>query len=317
MFFSHKAPKLVWTENKQWINSKPLTPELLKGKIVLFDFWTYSCINCLRTLPALRQMWEKYHKKGLIIIGVHTPEFEFEKELMNVQNAVRTQNIEYPVLNDPERINWENYGNTYWPRAALLDEEGMLVMEHVGESGYDDIEEEIIKHLRRLHHLGPEARSVKEEERTSPAGLSKETYAGSARNTGLGSSRVCSKKSCDEFFDPGKRYHQDVMYLQGDWNQTKEYVEFMGEEPGYILFPYAAREVNIVLDGIGSATVLIDDKSLSSENAGNDVQVRFGKSLVFLNGPRMYNIVKDKTFHQGKVKIIPCKGMRVYAYTFG
>ncbi len=317
MFFTRKAPKIVWMENKQWINSKPLTLELLRGKIVLLDFWTYSCINCLRTLPALKVMREKYHAKGLIIVGVHTPEFEFEKELTNVQNAVRRHEIEYPVLNDPERINWENYGNTYWPRAALLDEEGMLVMEHVGESGYDEIEEEVIKHLQRLHHLGSEVKPTTEEKQSYSSGLSKETYAGSARNQGLGSARVCTKKGCDEFYDPGKRYHQDVIYLQGDWNQTKEYVEFLGEEPGYILFPYAAREVNVVLDGTGSATVLVDDKPLSTENAGNDVQVRFGKSLVFLNGPRMYTLIKDKTFHQGKLKIIPCKGMRVYAFTFG
>ncbi|VVB59625.1 Thiol-disulfide oxidoreductase ResA [uncultured archaeon] len=127
-----KAPEIVSTES-QWINSKALTMKDLRGKTVLLDFWTYSCVNCLRTLPALKQMWKKYRNRDVVIIGVHTPEFEFEKDIANVRFAVKKHRIKYPVLNDPERINWERYGDTYWPRAELINSEWELVFEHVGD----------------------------------------------------------------------------------------------------------------------------------------------------------------------------------------
>ncbi len=146
MFLTKRAPEII-SKKDQWINSEPLTLEKLMGKIVLLDFWTYSCINCLRTLPALKEMWEKYKSKNFIIMGIHTPEFEFEKEIENVKAAVKKHRIEYPVLNDPERINWNRYGNKYWPRYALINPRGNLILEHIGESGYDEIDERIAGEL--------------------------------------------------------------------------------------------------------------------------------------------------------------------------
>ncbi len=315
MLFSHKAPKLVWTENKNWINYKPLTWESLRGHVVLLDFWTYSCVNCLRTLPALKEMWSKYHDKKLIIIGVHTPEFEFEKDLTNLKKAVRKHDLEYPILNDPERTNWENYGNSYWPRAAVIDPEGNLVLDHVGESGYDEIEAEIVKQLKKMKVLDT-AKLRTEEKRYYPVSISKETYAGSKRNNSFGSSQVCAKHGCDEYYDSGKKYHQDVLYLQGDWKQSSEDLEFKGEK-GHVAFQYAARDVNVVLDGKGAATILLNDKPLTEANAGKDVVVKGGKSLIFIDGPDMYNLIKSSEFHTGLLKIIPFKGLKVYAYTFG
>jgi len=151
MFFTkkRKAPELVGVDSeKQWINSKPLKLADLVGKVVLLDFWAYSCINCVRTLPALKEMWSKYKDKRFVIIGVHTPEFEFEKEVGNVKAAVKKHGIEYPVVSDPERYNWVRYGNRWWPRAALIDAEGKLIFDHVGEAGYDEIEERIVGPLR-------------------------------------------------------------------------------------------------------------------------------------------------------------------------
>ncbi len=314
MLISSKAKKLVWTENRNWLNSKPLSLDELKGKVILLDFWTYSCVNCLRTLPALKEMWQKYKEKKVVIIGVHTPEFEFEKDVFNVQKAVRKLGIEYPVLNDPERINWENYGNTYWPRAAVINPEGEIVLDHIGEAGYDEIEEVIIEELKRMKEIG---KSIvrKEEKRFYPSDISPETYAGSARNAGIGSSRVCSKRGCEEFYDPGK-YHRDIIYLQGDWKQTAEYLEFMGDQ-GHLAFQYFAREVNVVMDGKGAATILLNNEPLTESAAGRNVSVKFGKSLAFLEGPDMYNLIRKKEFHTGVIKILPFKGLRVYAFTFG
>ena len=314
MLFSRKARKLVWEENRNWINSKPLGGEELKGRVVLLDFWTYSCINCRRTRPALKEIWRKYHNTKFIIIGVHTPEFEFEKDLTKVQQAVRKLGIEYPVLNDPERINWENYGNTYWPRAAVLNADGEIILEHVGESGYAEIEEEIISELSKMKQIAS-ARKIKEEKRFYHPDMSPETYAGSARSPGLGSVRVCTKSGCDEYYDSGK-YHPNIIYLQGDWQQTAEYLEFRGES-GHLAFRYFAKEVNVVMDGKGSVSILLDDKPISAADAGKDVQVKYDKGLAFLEGADMYNLVKTKEYREGVLKIIPSKGLRVYAFTFG
>ena len=309
-----KATELVWKENKNWINSKQLTLQQLQGKVVLLDFWTYSCVNCIRTLPALKEMWKKYKDKSFIIIGIHTPEFEFEKDVFNVQKAVRKLGIEYPVLNDPERINWENYGNTYWPRAAVINPAGEVVLDHVGEAGYDEIEETIIEELKKMKEIGKTA-TPSEEKRFYHSDISPETYAGRARNQGIGSSRVCSKRGCEEFYDPGK-YHRDIIYLHGDWKQTPEYLEFVGEQ-GHLAFQYFAREVNVVMDGKGAATILLDNGPLNSAAVGKDVSVKYDKSLVFLEGPDMYNLIRKKEFHTGVIKILPFKGLKVYAFTFG
>ena len=131
--FETRAPEIE--DLQAWTNSKPLKLENLRGKVVLLDFWTYSCINCLRTLPHLKKMWETYSKKGLMIIGIHTPEFEFEKELKNVKEAVKKHKIGYPVALDNNHSTWNLYGNTYWPRSTLVDSKGLIRMEHVGEGG--------------------------------------------------------------------------------------------------------------------------------------------------------------------------------------
>ena len=138
-----KAPNIEGKNPKFWLNSDILTIDKLRGKIILLDFWTYSCVNCIRTLPSLKSIWKKYKGKRFMLIGIHTPEFEFEKEIGNVKYAIKKYNIDWPVLQDPERINWENYGNTYWPRAALINGEGEIIFEHIGESGYDDVDSKI------------------------------------------------------------------------------------------------------------------------------------------------------------------------------
>lgn len=309
MFFRRKAPEIISIKRGGWINSEPLTLEKLRGKVVLLDFWTYSCVNCLRTLPALKEMWSKYKGK-VVIIGIHTPEFEFEKDLANVKEAVKKHGIEYPVANDPDRVNWERYGNRYWPRAALINAKGELIMDHIGESGYDEIEERIIEELGEDSY-----EKIKEKKRSYFPGTSRETYAGSLRNPGLGSSRVCTFGGCDEYVDPGN--HVDgVLYLKGEWKQEPEYLEFRGKE-GSITYKYHAKEVNVVISGEGLAEVLLNDKPLDSDSSGADVVLRNGKSYVKINGPDMYQIIKQEKFGGGELTIVPFKGLEVYAYTFG
>jgi len=302
IFWKGRAPDIAAEE---WINSEPLSIRKLKGKAVLLDFWTYSCVNCLRTLPQLKRFHEKYASEGLVIIGVHTPEFAFEKDVNNVREAVKRLGITYPVANDPSRETWNRYGNRFWPRAALINPKAEIVFEHVGESGYDEIERAITK------TLGLETKVPMEKKRTYDMSMSKETYAGYLRNLGLGSRRTCTKDGCEVYFDPGD-HERGVIYVSGDWTQKAEYLEFNGGEGG-ISFRYFAREVNVVMGGDGVAGVFLNGKSIPKTKSGDDVKDR----VVRVSHPDMYSIVKTKDFHGADLSIIPFKGLRVYAYTFG
>jgi thiol-disulfide isomerase/thioredoxin len=301
MIFSRKAHEIV-SKDENWINSKPLTLADLKGKPVLLDFWTYSCINCLRTLPSMKAMWKKYEGK-VMIIGIHTPEFDFEKELENVKDAVKRLEIDYPVLSDPERKNWDNYGNQYWPRSALINGKGEIIKDHIGESGYDELDTAI------MNELGIAGEEISEEMKSYPLGLSPETYAGKRRNNGIGSSMVCTKQGC-QYYDPGK--HEDnVIYLAGDWNQEDEFLEFRGDK-GYMTYKFLASEVNVVMDGNGTAEVLLNHKPLMKD-AGKHVS----KSKIKVDHADMYNLVKLDKAENAELEIVPFKGLKVYAYTFG
>jgi thiol-disulfide isomerase/thioredoxin len=126
-----------------WLNSQPLTVRGLRGKVVLLDFWTFDCPNCIRTLPHVRQLHAKYSGDTFVLIGVHTPEFEFERDPNNVARAVKRFRIEYPVALDSENVTWKIYGNQYWPRQTLFDAKGVVRWEHAGEGDYDQMEEQI------------------------------------------------------------------------------------------------------------------------------------------------------------------------------
>src|SRR5439155_13741805 len=159
-----------------WINSKPFTLAQLRGKVVLVDFWTYSCINCLRTLPHLESWYGRYHRKGLVIVGVHTPEFAFEHVASNVRAAVKRLGVVYPVVQDNRYKTWDNYANQYWPAEYLIDKTGHVRHTHFGEGEYDKTET-LIRQL--LGASGGRARSRPD---TTPTGLlTAETYLGYAR----------------------------------------------------------------------------------------------------------------------------------------
>ena len=149
----------------QWLNvPAPLSLQALRGKVVLVDFWTYSCINCVRTLPHLTAWYERYKNDGLVIVGVHTPEFAFERETQNVRNAIKQFNITYPVAQDNDYQTWENYQNHYWPAEYLIDAKGHIRRTHFGEGGYDHMEEAIRALLKENGHtIEGDLSSVKDQ----------------------------------------------------------------------------------------------------------------------------------------------------------
>jgi thiol-disulfide isomerase/thioredoxin len=151
-----KAPDFIGIEH--WLNSSPLTMQNLKGKVVLVDFWTYSCINCIHTLPYVTKWYDTYKDKGFVVIGVHTPEFSFEKETKNVQDAIGHFKIHYPVAQDNDNATWNNFHNHYWPAEYLIDKNGEIVYQYFGEGNYDETE----KAIRSQLGLGTETTLKKE-----------------------------------------------------------------------------------------------------------------------------------------------------------
>ena len=167
----YKAPEIAGID--AWINSTPLSWNNLKGKVVLIDFWTYSCINCIRTLPYLKDWYAKYHDKGFEIIGIHSPEFQFEHDLNNVKNAVKQDGITYPVALDNQFITWQNFKNEYWPAHYLVNKNGEVVYVHFGEGEYDVTE----NNIRYLLGMGGQVTHNKYEENYATT-QTPETYLG-------------------------------------------------------------------------------------------------------------------------------------------
>lgn len=308
------AIEIEYQNEKQWINSKPIKLENLRGKVVLLNFWTYSCINCIRTIPSLKKIFNKYKGKRFVLIGIHTPEFEFEKEIGNVKYAVKKYGLEWPILSDPERHNWDNYGNQYWPRIALIDGNGEVVFEHVGESGYDKIDAKINEELMKMNDISS-ADILVEEKKKIISDISKETYAGSLRGIEIDDKSV-GENGINEYVLPQKR-EAGKIYLNGEWMRKKEYIEFTGEENGIICYKFYAKEVNIVIGGVGKAELEIDGKAIKKEESGKDVKIEDEKSFVSVEGADMYNIVNLEQHHSKELKIKAFKGMKVYAFTFG
>lgn len=282
---------------KAWINSAPLAMDGLKGKVVLVDFWTYTCINCTRSVPHLNEWHGKYSKKGLVIVGVHSPEFKFEKNVKNVEKAVKEQGILYPVAVDSDRKTWDAFTNQYWPAKYLIDKEGYVQYVHFGEGSYAQTERKIQELLVVNGPLGNE---------DYPGYIfdqSPETYAGFGANLGLGSGLVCDMKGCARYIDSGG-HERNVIYPDGEWVQEEDCLELQ-KAPGKLSYRFNARMVNAViepLDGDAQAVVYIGGKK---------------KGAIRLDGPGMYTVYQEKKYTEGDLTLEFTGKVRVYAFTFG
>ncbi len=292
--FKVKAPGFKGI--KAWINSKPLDMEKLKGKVLLVDFWTYTCINCRRSIPYVKRWHEKYAKKGLVIVGVHSPEFGFEKEPKNVKAAVKELGIEYPVAMDSDMTTWDAFDNRYWP-AKYLIKDGDVIHVQFGEGRYEEFEKEIQAAL---------GVSGKVEKGRAPGYMfdqSPETYAGFSRSRGLGSGLVCVKKGCDVYVEPDE-YEPGVIYPDGQWEQEREYLE-LKKAPGKISYRFNAREVNVVMGPAEKpvkADIFVD---------------RIKKKTITIGSYKMYNVYKEKRYKERDLGIVFHGKARVYVFTFG
>ena len=314
-----KAPDLVGISH--YINT---TPEKLKeeidGKVVLYDIWTYSCINCVRTLPYITSWNEKYSDDGLLIIGIHSPEFEFEKDSDNVRMAIEKYGITYPVVLDNEHKTWKAFENNYWPRKYVADHEGYIRYDHIGEGAYEKTEEVIQKLLEeRAQQLGLKvaaAESLVELDEFQHSNFkTPELYFGYkfafGRNQ-LGNMEGFNPEQEVKYSIPDN-LQQHNFYLDGTWKNLIGSMELVSET-GSIKLPYHAKEVNIVTAKEAEITILIDGMPLTSEYEGNDVTS--GKITVI--EPRLYNIISSKEAGTHLLElIISNPGFEIYTFTFG
>jgi thiol-disulfide isomerase/thioredoxin len=290
-----RAPN--FTGIKAWINSKPLELEKLKGKVVLVDFWTFSCINCIRSIPFLKKWHDKYSSKGLVIVGVASPEFVFEGEPGNVKEAAKQLGIVYPIAVDSNMKTWQAYDNHYWPAKYLIDKDGFIAYVHFGEGSYSETEMAIQK------ELGVKKAVEKENFPGYLFDQSPETYAGFGRNFGLGSGLVCDKNGCNVYVDPGDHV-MNVIYPHGEWVQEKEYLE-LKKNIGVLSFKFNAREANLVMEPVGKP---VDAEIYINEKKVGEIKV---------DSAIMYSVYKDKKYGDRELKIVFKGKVKVYAFTFG
>ena len=284
---------------ERWVNSTPLTPEALRGKVVLVDFWEYTCINWIRTSPYVRAWHRDYAELGLVVVGVHAPEFEFGKRAENIDRGIRDHGLTYPIGLDNAFATWRAFANDAWPAKYLFDAQGRLVKRWVGEGRYDEIEAEVRRQLvaarpgTKLPAVSPEAMAFARASEPSYAGITGETYVGVERR------------------EPG------TVTLEGDWKSGRQYLELQ-KGTGRIVLPFTAGEVNLVVEpgpsGKATLTILLDGKPVGEArgaDVGPDGVARFDRSGMLRlvarapRGPHVLTLIASDP------------GLRAFVFTFG
>jgi thiol-disulfide isomerase/thioredoxin len=326
-----KAPEFVGIVG--YINTPgntPITLTSLKGKVVLVDFWTYSCINCIRTIPHLNDWYQRYAGKGFMIVGVHSPEFEFEKNYDNVKTAVQKFGIKFPIILDSNHDTWNAYGNQYWPRDYLIDSQGYIRHDHIGEGDYNTTENVIQSLLAERAALGGlkeisfntakattnNLRSLAYVDLTKQ--ITPEIYLGySFARAPLGNPQGFQPDQTISYsISPSISFDPNIIYLDGQWKNNPDNVE-LESNTGRIILTYYAKDVNIVAGGHGQ------QGSVTENGAEKIPKNALGKDLTpdgkfVLDGQRLYNLALHNYYGSHSIIInITGKGFQLYTLTFG
>jgi len=288
-----------------FVNATPFKlADLIGKKVILVDFMTYSCINCQRTFPYLNAWYEKYKDQGLEIVAIHTPEFAFEKNIKNVEQAAQEFGLKFPLVLDNDYATWGAYENQYWPRKYLIDINGNVVYDHIGEGNYDVTEAKIVELLKERAELT--GGSISEGKvSVAPYNIyarSPETYFGAWRNTNFGNGE--SGKIGEQKFVLPNIISQNKFYLGGTWNITAEYAENV-VAPAELVFKFDAKEVYIVAEGD-------NEKKIEVYIDGSMTEV------IKIKDSKLYHIVSLPSAGEHTLRIIfKNPGTRIYAFTFG
>ncbi len=311
------APEL---QGGEWIQGGPIKlAELHDHNVVLIDFWDYTCVNCIRTLPYVAEWHRRYADKGLIVVGVHAPEFTFARSLSHVTAAIREFQLEYPIVLDNGYEIWRAYSNRSWPAKYLIDKEGRLRYYHFGEGQYRETELVI---QRLLHELDASLEfplpitPIRESDRPGTVcyRVTPELYLGYARGQ-FGNPMGIKQDRAHVYDDPG-RHMEGLAYLAGNWMVGSESAraESIGAA---ILLRYTAMEVNLVIAPPANGSARIELSLSEGQHLGSDVVVEHGRMFITVERPRMYNLISNESVMSGGLKLIfHDAGVNSFAFTF-
>ena len=334
-----KAPEFVQISGYiNTPNNNPLTLSSLKGKVVLVYIWTYTCINSIRPMPYIDDWNQKYSNNGLVIVGLHSPEFTFEKNYTNVKAAVQRFGISYPVILDSDHGTWDAYGNQYWPRFYLIDTQGNIRYDHIGEGSYDQIEKEIQSLLaERAALMGAKEISFNTKPTTviNPASLQ---YVDLSQSTTpeiyIGYDKARAPIGNPEGFKPDQtisysipsntNFKPHIVYLQGNWKNNPDNMQLQSDT-GRIVLTYYAKSVNIIAGGKGGGSVFNDEgveeasamstTRISNKSLGEDLSP---DGSFRIDGQRLYNLAIHNNYAAHYIVIdVKGKGFQFYTFTFG
>lgn len=296
----------------EWLNSQPLKLNDLKGKVVLVDFWTYTCINCIRTLPYIEKWYEKYKELGFVVVGVHTPEFEFEKNTDNVKKAIKDFGITYPVMQDNNYATWNAYSNRYWPAHYLIDKDGIIRYTSFGEGEYDTTEKNIQK---LIEEAGSTVTEKVDNPRYKIEAQTPETYIGYKRSESFASFADLHRDMKYNYQLP-KSIPQDYFGLSGYWTIGGEQAQAFADST--LQLSFTAKNVYLVMRPqnkvSGKVKVSLDGNVISNEDAGEDVK----NGIVTIDSDRLYKLVKFNSSESHQLKLeFEDNNVKVYAFTFG
>jgi thiol-disulfide isomerase/thioredoxin len=298
-----------------WINSPPLGPADLAGKVVVYDFWTYSCVNCVRTLPYLRAWYDRYTRDGLVLIGVHSPEFDFENVRANVEAATRRLGVTWPVAVDNDHHVWDSFKANYWPEKYVADRDGKIRYNHIGEGGYSETED-VLRSLLGVDPASPRAASPAGGEPSAPTDqITVETYLGTTRGT------AGARTGLITYPEPGPLTTGQAR-LAGPWGAETEKVT-AAVAGAAIVLAYRAGEVNLVMtpptNGAVDVQVELDGRPLPPGFRTVDTVVDgTGATLVHVDHDGLYRLVLGSAVEEHTLRLTARQPeLAAFAFTFG
>ena len=303
---------------KGWLNTKPLTGADLTGKVVLYDFWTYSCVNCVRSIPHVRAWYQRYGPDGLVVVGVHSPEFDFEKNPANVAAAVKRLGVDYPVALDPNMTIWNEFGTQYWPEEWVADKSGHLRYQSIGEGDYTQTEN-VLRELLGVKKSAPRAAPPSSGDLGAPPApnqnITQETY--------LGLERGSVAQPGPMTYPPLPTVPPNEAGLVGSWDGTDQYVQ--SSAPGAtVVLSYQARSANLVMSVAKNTppvkvVIQLDGQPIPVADRTDQTQVDAqGQTYVTVSTPNLYQLVLSPGLETHTVRLIAqSPGLQAYSFTFG
>jgi len=287
--------------------SMPLSLESLRGKVIVVDFWTYSCVNCVRTLPYLKAWYDTYRSRGLVIIGVHTPEFEFEKKSANVERAIKDLGVDWPVVQDNDYSQWNAYANQFWPAHYFIDAKGHVRYFHFGEGEYD-VSEKVIQAL--LKEAGTDVGGIVSKPAPEIDAQTPETYLGYGRGRGFASATVPVPDKPTDYM-PARVPQNGEWNLSGKWTITQQYI--LPESSGALQLGFLAKNVFLVIEPQGSGGKIM--VSVDGQPGADTADVRDG--VLAPRESRVYQLVGLKQAGAHQLRLEVQGQVRLFAFTFG